>query len=88
MPAEHSPADRYPMRRATDRSAGYDRWHPLADGIPPALGERVGPGSLVGVFVAFTIVDVTQRLRWISPGRFRMGSPETEAERDEAGPAA
>jgi formylglycine-generating enzyme required for sulfatase activity len=36
----------------------------------------------VGVFVAFPIANVTQYLRWISPGSFWMGSPETEAERN------
>ncbi|MFZ4704300.1 MAG: formylglycine-generating enzyme family protein, partial [Candidatus Methylumidiphilus sp.] len=40
-----------------------------------------------GVFVAFTIENVTQRLRWIPPGRFRMGSPENEPGRwDDEGP--
>ncbi len=29
----------------------------------------------------FVIDGITQRLRWIPPGRFRMGSPEEEAER-------
>ena len=40
-----------------------------------------------GLFAAFTLDDVTQRLRWIPPGRFRMGSPATEPGRyDDEGP--
>lgn len=31
-----------------------------------------------GLWAEFTICDVTQRMRWIGPGRFLMGSPENE----------
>ncbi|NBC33911.1 MAG: SUMF1/EgtB/PvdO family nonheme iron enzyme [Alphaproteobacteria bacterium] len=55
-------------------------WHPLADGNPPEWASEWGQDRF-GVFVAFTIRDVTQRLRWIRPGRFLMGSPENEPER-------
>ncbi|WP_298364787.1 formylglycine-generating enzyme family protein [Azospirillum sp.] len=52
-------------------------WHPLADGNPPDWASEWGQDRH-GVFVAFTLADVTQRLRWIPPGRFRMGSPDDE----------
>jgi hypothetical protein len=39
-------------------------WHPLASGNPPAWASEWGQDRH-GVFVAFTIEKVTQRLRWI-----------------------
>jgi formylglycine-generating enzyme required for sulfatase activity len=33
--------------------------------------------------MAFRVAGVRQALRWIPPGRFRMGSPSTEPERDD-----
>ncbi|MBF0296005.1 MAG: formylglycine-generating enzyme family protein [Magnetococcales bacterium] len=59
--------------------------HPLADGCPPAWASGWGDDRY-GVFAEFFIGDVTQRMRWIPPGRFRMGSPEDEPGRweDEA----
>ncbi|GJL76005.1 formylglycine-generating enzyme family protein [Nitrosomonas sp.] len=35
-----------------------------------------------GLYFDLTIDGVTQRFRWIDPGTFQMGSPETEAERN------
>ena len=52
-------------------------WHPLASGNPPAWASEWGQDEH-GVFVAFTFGAVTQRLRWIPPGRFMMGSLEEE----------
>ena len=52
-------------------------WHPLASGNPPAWASEWGQDEY-GVFVAFTLGNVTQRLRWIPPGRFMMGSPDSE----------
>jgi hypothetical protein len=52
-------------------------WHPLIDGIPPDWATAWGQDQY-GVWVEFTLDDVIQRLRWIPPGRFRMGSPESE----------
>ena len=52
-------------------------WHPLASGNPPAWASEWGQDEH-GVFVAFTLGKVTQRLRWIPPGRFMMGSLEEE----------
>jgi formylglycine-generating enzyme required for sulfatase activity len=57
-------------------------WHPLADGFPPEWAGEWGQDRF-GVYLAFTLEPergepVTQRLRWIPPGRFLMGSPEDE----------
>lgn len=57
-------------------------WHPLVDGCPPDWASEWGEDRY-GVFVAFTLGDVTQRMRWIPPGRFWMGSPDDEPGRDE-----
>ena len=55
-------------------------WHPLVDGNPPDWASEWGHDRF-GVYVAFTLDDVTQRLRWIPPGQFLMGSPAGEAGR-------
>ncbi|MCC9000797.1 MAG: formylglycine-generating enzyme family protein [Candidatus Contendobacter sp.] len=61
-------------------------WHPLATGCPPRWASGWGQDRY-GVFVEFTLQEVTQRLRWIPPGRFWMGSPESEPGRyDDEGP--
>jgi formylglycine-generating enzyme required for sulfatase activity len=61
-------------------------WHPLATGCPPRWASGWGQDRY-GVFVEFTLQEVTQRLRWIPPGRFWMGSPEDEPGRyDSEGP--
>ena len=61
-------------------------WHPLAIGCPPAWASGWGQDRW-GVFVEFTLQEITQRLRWIPPGRFWMGSPEEEPGRfDGEGP--
>ncbi|MFZ1641186.1 MAG: formylglycine-generating enzyme family protein [Candidatus Contendobacter sp.] len=52
-------------------------WHPLATGCPPGWASGWGQDRW-GVFVEFTLQEVTQRLRWIPPGRFWMGSSEEE----------
>ena len=36
-----------------------------------------------GLWAEFTVNQVTQRLRWIPPGEFQMGSPEDELERND-----
>lgn len=50
-------------------------------GIPPSWATEWGQDEY-GVFVAFAVGGATQRLRWIPPGTFVMGSPEGEAGRD------
>jgi formylglycine-generating enzyme required for sulfatase activity len=52
-------------------------WHPLIDGCPPEFATEWAEDAH-GVYVAFRIDDVTQRLRWIPAGAFRMGSPDDE----------
>ena len=53
--------------------------HPLVAGRAPAWADAWGQDRH-GVFAAFTLGAVTQRLRWIPPGRFRMGSPPDETQ--------
>jgi formylglycine-generating enzyme required for sulfatase activity len=61
-------------------------WHPLVDGNPPHWARAWGQDEF-GVHVNFQIADVRQRMRWIAPGRFDMGSPQDETGRyDEEGP--
>jgi formylglycine-generating enzyme required for sulfatase activity len=62
------------------------RHHPLAQGLPPPWAcewgeDRYGPWCL------FRVKEAGQRLRWIPPGRFVMGSPPDEVGRsDSEGP--
>jgi len=51
--------------------------NPLAGGHGPAWATVWGEDRY-GVFAAFTVGGVTQRMRWIPPGRFLMGSPGRE----------
>ena len=61
-------------------------WQPLADGIPPDWASGWGEDKY-GVWVAIDLGAATQRMRWIAPGSFWMGSPEGEAGRfDNEGP--
>ena len=61
-------------------------WQPLVDGSPPHWASSWGEDRR-GVWTGFSIEGVTQRMRWIRPGSFLMGSPETEAGRfDDEGP--
>ena len=60
------------MARTIDASL-----HPLIYGEPPEWASGWGQDRF-GVYVAFTIGAATQRLRWIPPGRFMMGSLEKE----------
>ncbi len=60
--------------------------HPLASGNPPSWARGWGQDQY-GVFVDIRVGDVKQRLRWIPPGIFLMGSPESEPGRyDREGP--
>lgn len=62
-------------------------WHPLVDGTPPGWASGWGQHRRFGPFIEFTLDGVTQRMRWIRPGRFLMGSPEDEPGRfDNEGP--
>jgi formylglycine-generating enzyme required for sulfatase activity len=43
--------------------------------------------DVYGVYAAVTVGEVTQMLRWIEPGRFTMGSPDSELGRwEDEGP--
>ena len=49
----------------------------LLDGAPPPWADFWGQDQY-GIYAGFVFRDVPQRLRWIPPGRFQMGSPESE----------
>ena len=53
-----------------------------ADRVAPAWASDWGEDEF-GVYAEFAVGNVVQRLRWIPPGRFWMGSPEGEAGRDD-----
>ncbi len=56
------------------------------EGQAPAWAQAWGD-DVYGAWVTFRIGAVVQRMRWIAPGRFRMGSPPEEAGRfDDEGP--
>ena len=55
-------------------------WHPLAAGNPPTWASGWGEDRY-GIWIELTVDEVTQRLRWIVPGAFQMGSPPEEAGR-------
>ena len=57
--------------------------HPLHNGIPPIWASEWGQDRLYGPWCSLRVLDVVQRLRWIPPGVFRMGSSEDEEERFE-----
>ncbi|MGE3536193.1 MAG: SUMF1/EgtB/PvdO family nonheme iron enzyme [Candidatus Tectimicrobiota bacterium] len=47
------------------------------DGLPPAWAKAWGYDEY-GAWVTFRLQEIEQRLRWIEPGHFLMGSPENE----------
>jgi formylglycine-generating enzyme required for sulfatase activity len=63
------PTTRHPPRGWT---------HPLQRGIAPDWASEWGDDRLHGPWCAFEVKDVVQRLRWIPPGTFWMGSAEDE----------
>jgi len=56
-------------------------WQCVDDGWSWASGEGVDE---YGLWVEFTVEGIIQRLRWIPPGEFLMGSPEEEEGRNDA----
>jgi formylglycine-generating enzyme required for sulfatase activity len=48
----------------------------------PAWAKRVGRDKY-GLYAEFEFKGILQRMRWIAPGKFSMGSPESEPERYE-----
>ncbi len=60
--------------------------HPLADGLPEPWASEWGEDRF-GPFMGFSVGKVVQRMRWVPPGEFMMGSPESEVGRfDDEGP--
>lgn len=59
-------------------------FHRLPSLFPELWASGWGQDSF-GLWQSFTLDGVTQVLRWIPPGEFLMGSPETEAEREPFG---
>ena len=53
------------------------RPHPLDRGVPPSWAIAWGQDRY-GVFVAFAVDGIEQKMRWIEPGSFMMGSPDDE----------
>jgi formylglycine-generating enzyme required for sulfatase activity len=66
----------------TTALASQHERHPLASGFPPPWASSWGQDRHAP-WVAFSVGAVSQRLRWIPPGRFLMGSPEGEEGRFE-----
>ncbi len=56
--------------------------HPLSTGCPPPWASAWGQDRY-GPWAALCVGEVEQRLRWIPPGRFWMGSLGSERGRDE-----
>ncbi len=57
--------------------------HPLADGTAPEWATAWGEDRF-GVYADFAVGEVMQRMRWIPPGQFSMGSPSKEVGRFDA----
>ncbi len=53
--------------------------HPLTTGCPPAWASAWGQDQY-GPWVTLCVDKVEQRLRWMPPGRFWMGSPDDDRE--------
>jgi hypothetical protein len=51
---------------------------PLELGMPPNWASEWGEDRLHGPWCAIEVKGAVQRLRWIRPGVFWMGSPEHE----------
>ena len=49
--------------------------------FPPAWASAWGEDEF-GIYAEFVVADVVQRCRWMPPGRFLMGAPESEEGRD------
>jgi formylglycine-generating enzyme len=58
--------------------------YPLPSPFPEGWASGWGQDRF-GLWQSFTVGGVTQRLRWIPPGEFLMGSPEVEEERESCG---
>jgi formylglycine-generating enzyme required for sulfatase activity len=73
------------MDRAAMWSEADRRRAPVGD-FPPRWAARWGD-DVFGLFAELRVGPVVQRMRWIEPGSFLMGSPEAEAgHEDREGP--
>ena len=54
--------------------------HPLTHGHSPEWASGWGQDRF-GVWIEICMADVVQKLRWVPPGQFLMGSPQNEAGR-------
>jgi len=52
----------------------------LAANVKPTWADNIGQDH-IGFYAEFSFKGVVQRMRWVPPGKFMMGSPEDEAER-------
>ena len=52
------------------------------DGFIPPVWAAAWGQDVFGLFADLTIQHITQRFRWILPGSFLMGSPESEVQRN------
>lgn len=55
----------------------------LGGALASMLGVAEAGGDACGLWLRWEVHGASQRMRWIEPGRFLMGSPETEAGRVE-----
>ena len=70
-----------PSRPASPATPPRARLLPLPPDYPAAWASAYGEDRH-GLWQAFEVAGVQQVMRWIPPGRFLMGSPDTEPERD------
>jgi formylglycine-generating enzyme required for sulfatase activity len=56
---------------------------PHLPNVFPATWAKAWGVDTFGLFMVLAVNGIRQRFRWIMPGSFQMGSPETEKERDE-----
>jgi formylglycine-generating enzyme required for sulfatase activity len=63
-------------------AVSFAKLHPLARGLPPAWASEWGDDRY-GPWCSIRVKGVRQRLRWIPPGQFLMGSPPKERWRSE-----
>ena len=61
-------------------SSSITERYSLPDVFPPSFAGAWGQDRF-GVFCVLIYRDTEQKMRWIPPGTFRMGSPEDETER-------
>ena len=71
-----------PRRPASPAAPARARLLPLPPDYPAAWASAYGEDRC-GLWQAFEVVGVQQVMRWIPPGRFLMGSPDSEPHRND-----